>query len=94
MPHLAEVIKDSHALKLLHLAVQAPERCSRAQLLEGFIHELHLLAGGQEDNDFGLQVGLDEGPQHIHLLLQLAHHICLPQQESNKFATGSERGRM
>lgn len=66
---LTEVIEDCHALELLHFAMQAPQGHPRPQLLECFIHKLHLLAGGQEHNDFGAEMGLDEGPQHIHLLM-------------------------
>ena len=57
--------------------MQAAQRHSRPQLLEGFIHELHLLAGRQEDDDFGAQVRFDEGPKHVHLLVQLTDHVGL-----------------
>ena len=57
--------------------MQAAQGHSGPQLLESLIHELHLLAGGQEDDDLGAQVGLDEGPQHIHLLVKLTDNICL-----------------
>ena len=75
--HLTKVIEDGHPLELLHLAMQAAQGHSRPQLLEGLIHELHLLACGQEDDDFGAQVGLDEGPQHIELLVKLTYHVSL-----------------
>ena len=55
-PHLTEVIEDSHALELLHFAVQAPQGHSRPQLLERLIHELDLLACGQKHDDLGSQV--------------------------------------
>ena len=75
--HLAKIIKDSHPFELLHLAMKAAQGHSWPQLLEGLIHELHLLACGQEDDDFGAQVRLDEGPQHIELLMQLTDHVSL-----------------
>lgn len=75
--HLTEVIEDGHPLELFHLAMKAAQGHSRPQLLEGLIHELHLLACGQKDDDFGAQVRLDEGPQHIELLVKLTNHISL-----------------
>ena len=57
--------------------MKAAQRQTRPQLFEGLIHELHLLACGQEDDDFGAQVRLDEGPQHIELLVQLTDHVSL-----------------
>ena len=82
-PHLAEVIEDSHALELLHLAVQAPQGHSRSQLLERLIHELDLLACGQEHDDLGAQVCFDEGPEHVDLLVQLTDDVSLQHDASD-----------
>ena len=90
--YLTEVIEDSHSLELLHLAVQAPQRHSRPQLLESLVHELDLLTCGEEDNDLGAQVRLDEGPQHVHLLMQLTNDISL--QHSTEFVLGMARQPM
>lgn len=57
--------------------MQAAQGHAGPQLLEGFIHELHLLACRQKDDHFGAQVGLDEGPQDVHLLVKLTNHVSL-----------------
>ena len=53
--HLTEVVEDSHALHLLHLAVEAAQGDTRPEAFESFMEEAHLLAGGHEDNDLALQ---------------------------------------
>lgn len=53
--YLAEVIEDSHALHLLHLAVQAAQWDTRPEALECFMEEADLLASGHEDNHLALQ---------------------------------------
>ncbi len=82
--YLTEIIEDSHPLELLHFAVQASQWNTWPQLLESFIHELDLLACGQEDYDLGAQMGLDKGPQHIQLLVQLADDISLQQAQPDR----------
>lgn len=88
--YLTEVIEHSHSLELLHLAVQAPQRHSRPQLLESLVHEFDLLTCGEEHNDLGAQVGLDEGPQHIHLLMQLTNDISLQHSTESVLSTARQ----
>ena len=85
--YLTEVIEDSHSLELLHLAVQASQWHSRPQLLESLVHELDLFTCGEKDNDLGAQMGLDEGPHHIHLLMQLTNDISLHQSTESVLGT-------
>ena len=91
--YLTEIIEDSHSLELLHFAMQAPQRHSRPQLLERLIHELDLFTCGEEDNDLGAQVGLDEGPQHIHLLMQLTNDISLQHSTESVLSTAQLRDK-
>lgn len=88
--YLTEVIEDSHSLELLHLAVQAPQWHSRPQLFESLIHELHLLTCGEEHNDLGAQVRLNEGPQHIHLLVQLTNDVSLQHSTESVLSTAHQ----
>ena len=88
--YLTEVIEDSHSLELLHLAVQAPQRHTWPQLLESLIHELDLLTCGEEHNDLGAQVGLDEGPQHIHLLVQPTNDVSLQHSTESVLSTARQ----
>ena len=53
--HLTEIVEDSHALHLLHLAVEAAQGNTRPKAFECFMKEADLLAGGHEDNHLALQ---------------------------------------
>ena len=51
----------SHALVLVHLAVQRAQRHPGAQLAEGLEQEAHLLAGGHKNDGLVLQAGSGAG---------------------------------
>ncbi len=73
----AELKVSLHALLLTHLAVQVHQGHTRSEASEGLVHEPDLFLTRKEDECFLLQVSLDEGPQQIGLLIQLALNVVL-----------------
>ena len=57
--------------------MQVDERYTGMHLAERLEHEAHLLAAREEDERLRLQVALDEAPEHVELLVELADNVVL-----------------
>ena len=69
---LAEGLVRGQAQHLPLLAVEVEHAHARLQAIEGLVDESHLLARREEEDTLGLEVRLDEGPNDVELLGQLA----------------------
>jgi hypothetical protein len=52
------------------------------ELAEGFVSEANLLAGREENEEFGLKVSFDEGEEHGEFLRERSEDIVLFQTSS------------
>lgn len=68
----AKLIVDVHPPILAQRSVQRQHCDARPQFGEHLVDELDLLAAGHKDDDLGLLVLLEEGPQHRDLVLHVA----------------------
>ncbi|KAL3295314.1 ATP-dependent RNA helicase dbp4 [Colletotrichum asianum] len=76
---LGEAFRDLHALQLLLLAEEVEEGDTGLQVSEGLVGEADLLAGGEEDDDLGAEVGLDEAVEGVELLGERGDDVVLLQ---------------
>jgi len=72
-----ELVVDGHAPQLVHGAVQAAGGHACAELVEGLVAVLDLLAALEEDDHLLVEVVADEGPEEAELLVGLADHVGL-----------------